>query len=136
MYLTQVDQITVNTFTNHAETLIAQYKLFNTMGQEIFSAKEDSDRECERQCYFTQRGLQMGIFDNYENEVIRLVRPSCLCGVPTGKALLFSCLTCCMIPAICCACSKSCLQQMEVREENEMVSQKKQIKLFAVFPEI
>ena len=118
-YLTQLDQIIVKQKKEILEILTDfetknKYKIYNSMGQEIFYAKEQSDC-CTRMFCGPLRGFSMKIEDNFKNEVIHLERPECRCAVPWGQALCLSALTCCMVPLWCCnLCGDSCLQEMEV----------------------
>jgi len=118
-YLTQLDQIIVKQKKEVIEILTDfetanKYKIFNAMGQQIYSAKEKSDC-CTRQLAGSLRGFSMKIEDNFQNEVIHLKRPDCRCASPWGMACLLSSITCCLVPAWCCnLCGDSCLQEMEV----------------------
>ena len=50
-----------------------KYKIMNTMGQDVFKAKEETD--ClTRQCCGPMRPFDMTIVDNFEREVIHLYR--------------------------------------------------------------
>ena len=119
-YLTQLDQIVVKQKKELLEILTDfetanKYTIFNSMGQQIFYAKEKSDC-CTRQWCGPLRGFSMKIEDNFKNEVIHLERPDCRCATPWGPACIVSALTCCMAPVWCCnLCGDSCLQEMEIR---------------------
>ena len=77
-----------------------KYKVLNSLGQDVFSAKEDTDC-CTRQCCGPSRPFEMNILDNQQQEVLHLVRslrcqsccfPCCLqeLEVPTSCFLLGS----------------------------------------------
>jgi len=68
-----------------------KYKVFNSLGQQVFIAKEDTDC-CTRQCCGPIRPFQINICDNGGQEVINLDRP-------------LRCQACCF---------PCCLQEMEV----------------------
>ena len=69
-----------------------KYKVFNSMGQQVYYAKEDTD--ClTRQCCGPIRPFDMKISDLQGQEVLHLTRP-------------LRCQTCCF---------PCCLQEMEVR---------------------
>ena len=117
--MTQLDQIVVKQKKEILEILTDfetanKYKIFNSMGQQIFYAKEKSDC-CTRQWCGPLRGFSMKIEDNFKNEVIHLERPDCRCATPWGTACILSAMTCCIFPVWCCnLCGDSCLQEMEV----------------------
>ncbi|XP_062341443.1 phospholipid scramblase 1 [Osmerus eperlanus] len=96
-YLTQVDQILVHQKIELLEALTSfetnnQYEIKNSLGQMIYTAKEDNDC-CTRNCCGTLRRFQMKIKDLHDQEVIHIVRP-------------FRCASCCF---------PCCLQEMEVQ---------------------
>ena len=71
-YLTQVDQIIVKQKVEIMEALFGcetknKYKLKNSMGQEVYSAKEDTDC-CTRNCCGPIRPFGMTIKDNNDQE--------------------------------------------------------------------
>jgi len=68
-----------------------KYKVLNSLGQEVFTAKEDTDC-CTRQCCGPTRPFEMNIMDNQGQEVLHLVRP-------------LRCQSCCF---------PCCLQELEV----------------------
>ncbi|XP_053379773.1 phospholipid scramblase 2-like isoform X2 [Mercenaria mercenaria] len=77
-YLTQVDQILIKQqiemmelFTNWEAK--NKYRLLNSMGQQVYFAKEESET-CMRQCCRENRSFTMHVTDNLGNEVIRLER--------------------------------------------------------------
>ena len=85
-YLTQVDQLLCKQKVELLEAFLGcetknKYKIKNSMGQEIYYAKEDTDC-CTRNLCGPIRPFDMKIKDNAENEVIHLYRPlncqSCL----------------------------------------------------------
>ncbi|XP_062305187.1 phospholipid scramblase 1-like [Osmerus eperlanus] len=86
-YLTQVDQILIHQKVELLEVVLGfetnnQYEIKNTLGQQIYKAKETNDC-CTRNCCGSIRSFDMKIKDNMGREVIRLIRPlrcnSCLC---------------------------------------------------------
>ncbi|XP_056602423.1 phospholipid scramblase 1 [Triplophysa dalaica] len=96
-YLTQIDQILVHQKIELLEAIIGfetnnQYEIKNSMGQQIYHAKELNDC-CTRNFCGPLRNFELKITDNMDQEVIHLVRP-------------FRCTSC------CCPC---CLQEMEVQ---------------------
>ena len=88
-----------------------KYNIFNSAGQQMFSAKEQTEF-CSRQFCGPMRGFAIKIEDTIYNEIIHLERPPAYgCGTTIGPSLLFSCLTCCTVPLCCCM---GALQSMEV----------------------
>ena len=86
-YLVQVDQLLVKQKVEVLEVITGfetknQYKILNSLGQEVYKAKESSNC-CARQICGPVRPFSMKIKDNHGNEVIRLERPlactSCFC---------------------------------------------------------
>ena len=51
-----------------------KYRVFNTLGQDVFFAREDNDC-CTRMCCGPGRPFEMEIVDNSGREIIHLVRP-------------------------------------------------------------
>jgi len=95
-YLATIDQLLVKQKVELLEAVTSietsnKYKIRNTMGQDIFKAKENSDF-CTRQCCGPIRCFQMEISDNLDREVLRIHRP-------------LKCATCCF---------PCCLQSMEI----------------------
>jgi len=95
-YLTQIDQLLVKQKVEMLEMMTGmetnnKYKVKNSMGQDIYKAKEKSDF-CTRQCCGPIRCFQLEITDNTDREVIHLDRP-------------LNCSTCCF---------PCCLQEMTV----------------------
>merc|ERR1739848_416289 len=95
-YLTQIDQLLVKQKIEVLEMMTNietanKYKVKNSMGQDVYKAKEKSDF-CTRQCCGPIRCFQMEITDNTGREVIHLDRP-------------LNCATCCF---------PCCLQEMTV----------------------
>jgi len=96
-YLASVDHLLIK---QHVEMLEAftgwesanKYRVFNTLGQDVFYAKEDNDC-CTRMCCGPGRPFEMNIVDNLGREVIHLVRP-------------LRCQACCF---------PCCLQELEVQ---------------------
>ncbi|WAQ94276.1 PLS2-like protein [Mya arenaria] len=94
-YLTEIDQILVKQQIDMLELFTGweqqnKYRLMNSMGQQVYYAKEESGA-CERQCCQANRSFTMHITDNAGMEVVRLqrefrcVRDSCW----------FACMDCC-----------------------------------------
>ncbi|XP_053378762.1 phospholipid scramblase 2-like [Mercenaria mercenaria] len=84
-YLTQVDQILIKQQIDITELFTTwekenKYNILNTMGQQVYAAKEESDT-CHRQCCRANRGFVMHVGDNLGNEVIRLEREFRCCNV-------------------------------------------------------
>ena len=68
-----------------------KYKVLNSIGQDVFFAKEDTDC-CNRQCCGPGRSFDMNILNNQMQEVLHLHRP-------------LRCQACCF---------PCCLQEVEV----------------------
>jgi len=95
-YLAMVDQLLIKQKVEILEAFTGfesanQYKVLNSLGQEVFSAKEDTDC-CTRQCCGPTRPFEMKIKDNQGQEVLHLNRP-------------LRCQSCCF---------PCCLQELEV----------------------
>merc|ERR1711892_164863 len=95
-YLAMIDQLLVKQKVELLEAFTGwetanKYKIFNSLGQQVYMAKEDTDC-CTRQCCGPARPFDMNICDNQGMEVIHLTRP-------------LRCQTCCF---------PCCLQEMEV----------------------
>merc|ERR1712198_644828 len=95
-YLTMVDQLLVKQKVEILEAVTGfetqnKYKVFNSLGQQVYKAKEDSDC-CTRQCCGPARCFDLNITDMQEQEVIHLNRP-------------LRCQACCF---------PCCLQELEV----------------------
>jgi len=95
-YLSQVDQLLVKQKVEILEAFTGfetanKYKVLNSVGQEVYKAKEDTDC-CTRQCCGPARPFDMNITDNTGIEVIHLNRP-------------LRCQACCF---------PCCLQELEV----------------------
>lgn len=84
--LLQVDHLLVKQKVELLETFLGfegnnKYKIYNSAGQELFKAKEDTDC-CTRNCCGANRPFDMEVCDLGENEIIHLYRPlrctSCL----------------------------------------------------------
>jgi len=95
-YLTMVDQLIVKQQMEVLELVTGfetknKYKVMNSMGQQVYFAKEDTGC-CNRQCCGPGRAFDMNITDNSGQEVIHLNRP-------------LRCQACCFL---------CCLQEMEV----------------------
>ncbi|PAA87490.1 hypothetical protein BOX15_Mlig008661g1 [Macrostomum lignano] len=94
-YLTQLDQVLVKQKKEFFEMVTGwetknKYVVRNSMGQQIYYAKEHSDN-CQRQCCGNQRAFEMTVEDNTGQEVIHISRPyKCMC---YGQC--FSCSKCC-----------------------------------------
>ncbi|XP_059403181.1 phospholipid scramblase 1-like [Carassius carassius] len=96
-YLTQIDQILVHQKIELLEGIIGfetnnQHEIKNSMGQKIFHAKENTDC-CTRNICGPVRSFELEIKDNFDQEVIHLIRP-------------YRCTSCCF---------PCCLQKMEVQ---------------------
>ncbi|XP_065344994.1 phospholipid scramblase 1-like [Cloeon dipterum] len=95
-YLSMIDQLLVHQKVELLEVLTGfetanKYLVKNSMGQNIYSAKESSNC-CVRNCCGSFRPFNMKIYDNVGNMVIHLHRP-------------YACQSCCF---------PCCLQTMEV----------------------
>ena len=86
-YLAQLDQLLVKQKVEVLEVMTGfetanKYKVLNSLGQEIYKAKEQSNC-CARNCCGASRSFGMELKDAMGNEVIHLERPlrctSCLC---------------------------------------------------------
>ncbi|XP_043101411.1 phospholipid scramblase 2 isoform X3 [Puntigrus tetrazona] len=78
-YLTQIDQILIHQKMECLETLTGyetnnQYEIKNSIGQEIYHAKEESDCLI-RNLFGPAHGFKMHIKNNMDQEVIQLHRP-------------------------------------------------------------
>merc|ERR1711936_1037939 len=78
-YLSMVDQLLVKQKVEILEVMTGfetanKYKVLNSVGQEVYKAKEDTDC-CTRQCCGPARPFDMNITDNTGMEVIHLNRP-------------------------------------------------------------
>ncbi|XP_039515946.1 phospholipid scramblase 1 [Pimephales promelas] len=96
-YLSQIDQILVHQKIELLEAIIGfetnnQYEIKNSLGQKIFNAKENTDC-CTRNICGPLRSFDLQITDNFDQEVIHLIRP-------------YRCTSCCF---------PCCLQEMEVQ---------------------
>uniref|UniRef100_A0A8C1MF35 Phospholipid scramblase n=1 Tax=Cyprinus carpio TaxID=7962 RepID=A0A8C1MF35_CYPCA len=96
-YLTQVSvHILMNNFSSFPAIIgfetNNQYEIKNSMGQKIFHAKETTDC-CTRNICGPVRSFDLQIKDNFDQEVIHLIRP-------------YRCSSCCF---------PCCLQEMEVQ---------------------
>lgn len=85
-YLTQIDQLIVKQKVELLEAFLGcetknKYKIKNSMGQDVYKAKEETDC-CTRNICGPVRPFDMTIKDNNDTEVIHLYRPlncqSCL----------------------------------------------------------
>ena len=95
-YLTMIDQLLIKQQVEMLEAFTGwessnKYKVLNSLGQEIFFAKEDTDC-CNRQCCGPSRPFSMNIVDAGMREVLHLERP-------------LRCQACCF---------PCCLQELEV----------------------
>ena len=78
-YLTMVDQLLVKQKVEILEAFTGfetanKYKVFNSLAQQVYYAKEDTDC-CTRQCCGPARPFDMNITDMQGQEVIHLNRP-------------------------------------------------------------
>jgi len=95
-YLAMVDQLIIKQQMEIMEAFTGfetanKYKVMNSLGQDVFYAKEDTDC-CTRQCCGPGRPFEMNILNNQMQEVLHLVRP-------------LRCQACCF---------PCCLQELEV----------------------
>lgn len=95
-YLAQIDQLIIKQKKELCEIFTGcemqnKYHVYNTLGQQIYFVQEDTDF-CTRQCCGPLRPFDIQVVDNFQREVIRLIRP-------------LRCQGC------CCPC---CLQEMEI----------------------
>jgi len=95
-YLTMLDQLVVKQKVELLEAFTGfetanKYKVYNSLGQEVYNAKEDTDC-CTRQCCGPIRPFMLNITDGQGQEVITLDRP-------------LRCQACCF---------PCCLQELEV----------------------
>ena len=91
-YLTQLDQLLIKQKIELMELVTNletsnKYEIFNTMGQQVYLATEDSNC-CARQFCGPERPFEIGITDGQSNEVIHISRPFKCCNV------------------VCCPCNK------------------------------
>ena len=115
-YLTMVDQLLVKQKVEVLEAFTGfetanKYQVFNSLGQQVFYAKEDTDC-CTRQCCGPMRPFDMNITDMQGQEVIHLNRP-------------LRCQGC------CCPC---CLQELEVSSPPGTVIGKVEQKWSIIYP--
>jgi len=90
-YLTQVDQLLVKQKRELLEAFIGfetknRYSVKNSLGQKIYSAKEDTDC-CTRNCCGPVRPFDLDIYDNFNRRVLTLNRP-----LRCTSCLFFCCL--------------------------------------------
>lgn len=95
-YMAMVDQLIIKQQMEILEAFTGfetanKYKILNSLGQDVFYAKEDTDC-CTRQCCGPGRPFEMNILNNQMQEVMHLVRP-------------LRCQACCF---------PCCLQELEV----------------------
>jgi len=95
-YLSMVDQLIIKQKMEILEAFTGfesanKYQVMNSLGQDVFYAKEDTDC-CTRQCCGPGRPFEMNILNNQMQEVLHLVRP-------------LRCQACCF---------PCCLQELEV----------------------
>ena len=79
-YLAMVDHLLIKQQVELLEAFTGwescnKYRIFNSMGQDVFYAKEDNDC-CTRMCCGPGRPFEMEIVDNLGREVIHLGRCS------------------------------------------------------------
>ena len=115
-YLTMVDQLLVKQKVEILEAFTGfetanKYKVFNSLGQEVYYAKEDTDC-CTRQCCGPARPFDMNITDMQGQEVIHLNRP-------------LRCQSCCF---------PCCLQELEVSSPPGSVIGKIEQKWSIIYP--
>lgn len=95
---------------------VKTYKIFNSTGQEIFDAEEQSTA-FSIACNFSTnlREFSMNIADHSNTTVMNLIRPRCKHASPWGHACFVTAICCCMLPAWCCnLCGDSCMPEIEV----------------------
>ena len=102
-YLALVDQLLIKQQVEMLEAITGwedcnKYRVMNSMGQDVFFAKEDNDC-CNRMCCGSGRSFEMEIVDNMGREIIHLVRP-------------MNCQECCF---------PCCLQYLEVQSPRGQV---------------
>ena len=114
-YLTMVDQLLVKQKIEILEAFTGfetanKYKVFNSLGQQVYYAKEDTDC-CTRQCCGPARPFDMNITDMQGQEVIHLNRPL------RSELLNFTFFFYLKLTSLRCqsCCFPCCLQEMEVR---------------------
>jgi hypothetical protein len=120
--LTQLDQIIVKPqylldyLGCCSSKNIKTYKIFNSTGQEIFDAEEQSTAfsiACNLSTNL--REFSMNITDHSNTTVMNLVRPRCRHALPWGQACFLSAMLCCMLPTWCYnLCGDSCMPEIEV----------------------
>jgi len=115
-YLTMVDQLLVKQKVEILEAFTGfetanKYKVFNSLGQQVYYAKEDTDC-CTRQCCGPARPFDMNITDMQGQEVIHLNRP-------------LRCQSCCF---------PCCLQELEVSSPPGSVIGKIEQKWSIIYP--
>ena len=91
-YLTMVDQLIVQQKVIIGVDTANKYKVFDSHGQQVYDAKEETDCCSTRQCFGLERPFDMNITDMQGTEVIHLNRP-------------LRCQSCCF---------PCCLQELEV----------------------
>jgi len=96
-YMAMVDQLIIKQQVEILEAVTGfetqnKYKVLNSIGQDVFFAKEDTDC-CNRQCCGPGRSFDMNILNNQMLEVMHLYRP-------------LRCQSCCF---------PCCLQELEVQ---------------------
>ena len=80
-YLAQVDHLLVKQQVEMLEAFTGwesanKYRVFNSLGQDVFYAMEDNDC-CTRMCCGPGRPFEMNIVDNLGKEVIHLSKYEC-----------------------------------------------------------
>ena len=123
--LTQASQLLISssdglTFNHPTQYTVCNLNDFvdpDSFHEKIFSATLISTHLdcCQSGAVYGAAGFSMKIENNVGDEVIYLKRESCRCEPPYGRALLWSSLSCCLLPFWCCnLCGDSCLSSMEV----------------------
>ena len=90
-----------------------KYKIHNSVGQEIFCAKEETS-DCCLQVHARVRTFSMKINDNFQNEVIYLKHPGCRHAKPCMCALCYATCLCCLFPVPCFNLFQDCWPEIEV----------------------
>ncbi|KAK7882720.1 hypothetical protein WMY93_028894 [Mugilogobius chulae] len=79
-YLTQIDQILIQQKVNYAEMVIGwemsnHYVIKNSLGQQMFTAREDDSNFIAMQLYGPLRPFDIHIHDNFGHEILTITRP-------------------------------------------------------------
>lgn len=92
-YLARLDQIIVKQLIEPLEFLGIEmnnrYRIFNTEGQQVFFAAEDTDA-CQRMMFGPNRGFLIKVTNNNNEELFRIIREFKLCPCPCACADAFA----------------------------------------------